>query len=151
MAAAQFSPQPPKTNNDSQYPDISSQLAHWPVQLKLVSPAAPYFKNAHLLLTADCVPFAMPDFHTKLLTGCALAVGCPKLDDTQYYIEKLTEIINTADLNSLTVVHMEVPCCSALTNIAKNAIKNAHTNIPFKDITISTRGRIIRTDDIQTQ
>ena len=125
---------------------VQSQLSHWPVQLKLVSPAASYFANADLLLVADCVPFAMADFHNKFLINHSIAVGCPKLDEPEYYIEKLAEIVKTNKLNSLTVIHMEVPCCSGLTHIAKEAIAASGVEMSFEDITIDLRGNVIRTE-----
>jgi Pyruvate/2-oxoacid:ferredoxin oxidoreductase delta subunit len=133
---------------DSAEGDVSGQLAQWPVQLTLLSPQAPYFKNADLMLTADCVPFAMGDFHSKLLKGKAIAIGCPKLDDSQPYIEKMAEVIKLNSLKSLTVVHMVVPCCSGLTHIAKEAIKLSGTGISFTDITIDLDGTIKRTETI---
>ncbi|MBW8036670.1 MAG: 4Fe-4S ferredoxin [Planctomycetes bacterium] len=122
--------------------DVPSQLAQWPVQLKLVSPAAPYFKGADLLLVADCVPFAMGDFHGKLLKQKPIAIGCPKLDDVDFYIEKLSDIITQSGLKSLTVVHMIVPCCSGLTYIAKQAVEKSGVNLDMEDITISLEGEI---------
>ena len=127
---------------------VQSQLSHWPVQLKLVSPGAAYFANADLLLVADCVPFAMGDFHNKFLTNHSIAIGCPKLDDSQFYIEKLAEILGTNNLNSLTVIHMEVPCCSGLTHIAKEAIVQNGVAMPFEDITVDLRGNVLRTQTI---
>jgi len=128
--------------------EIPSQLSHWPVQLKLVSPHASYFKNADLLLAADCVPFAMGDFHSRLLSGRSIAVGCPKLDDSQSYIEKLSEIIKVGLPNSLTVAHIEVPCCFGLTHIAKEAIIRSGMSLTFEDITIDLQGNIIKTETI---
>ena len=125
-----------------------SQLGQWPVQLMLVSPQAPYFKNAHLLWTADCVPFAMADFHQQLLTGKAIAVGCPKLDNAEYYIEKLSEIIIGNSLSGLTVVHMEVPCCSGMTYIARQAISRAGLSMNFQDVTLSLTGQISKTESV---
>lgn len=121
---------------------VPSQLSHWPVQLKLLSPQAPYFENADLLLVADCVPFAMADFHSKFLKGHSIAVGCPKLDDSQFYIEKLAKILQANKLNSLTVVHMEVPCCFGLTQIAREAIARSGAKTPCKDITVDLQGNI---------
>jgi ferredoxin len=135
-------------SSDSASGDVASQLTQWPVQMSLLSPQAPYFKNADLMLTADCVPFAMGDFHSKLLKGKAIAIACPKLDDTQPYIEKLAEIIKINDLNSLTVVHMIVPCCSGLTYIAKEAIKLSGLAVSFTDITIDLDGNIAGTETI---
>lgn len=120
-----------------------SQLSHWPVQMMLVSPDAPYFKNADLLWAADCVPFAMADFHQRFLAGRAVAVGCPKLDNADFYIEKLAKIIQNNSPKSLTVVHMEVPCCFGMSHIAKEAIAQSGVELPFEDITVDLRGNII--------
>ena len=122
--------------------DVPSQLAQWPVQLKLVSPAATYFKNADLLFVADCVPFAMGDFHGKLLKQRPIVVGCPKLDDVDYYIDKLSDIMTQSGLASLTVVHMVVPCCSGLSYIAKQAIERSGVDLVLEDITINLEGEI---------
>jgi len=122
---------------------VESQLTHWPIQLKLISPNAPYLKNADLLLTGDCVPFAMGDFHSKLLKGRCVLVGCPKLDENQFYIEKLAQILGANDLHSLTVVHMEVPCCFGLKRIAEEAMKLSGVHPTVKDVTISLTGEII--------
>jgi Pyruvate/2-oxoacid:ferredoxin oxidoreductase delta subunit len=135
-------------NDDSIAGDVSSQLSQWPVQLKLVSPRAPYFANADLLLVADCVPFAMGDFHDKFLKNHSIVIGCPKLDDSRFYIEKLAEIIKMNELNSLTVIHMEVPCCSGLTHIAKEAIAGSGAKMSFEDITIDLRGNVTKTEKI---
>jgi Pyruvate/2-oxoacid:ferredoxin oxidoreductase delta subunit len=124
----------------------SSELGHWPVQLMLVSPNAPYFKNAELLLTADCVPFAMADFHSRLLRDKSIAVGCPKLDNSEFYVEKLADIIKINSLKSLAVVHMEVPCCFGLTQIALKAIEASGENLMFEDITINLQGNILKTE-----
>lgn len=130
--------------------DMPSQLSHWPVQLNLLSPGAPYFRDAELLLAADCVPFAMADFHSRLLTGRSIAIGCPKLDDAESYVEKLADIIKAGSPRSLTVVHMEVPCCSGLTRIAQQAIARAGLNLTFEDVTVSLQGEIIKTETIST-
>jgi len=125
-----------------------SQLSHWPVQLKLVSPHAPCFANADLLLVADCVPFAMGDFHDRFLKNHSIVVGCPKLDDSRFYIEKLAEIIKINELNSLTVIHMEVPCCSGLRHIAQEAIVGSGVKLSFEDITIDLRGNVTKAETI---
>ena len=122
--------------------DISSQLSHWPIQLNLVSANAPFLKGVDLLLTADCVPFAMGDFHSKLLKNHSIVIACPKLDDVEPYIEKLTQILNSNSLSSLTVVHMEVPCCFGLTRIVQQAIAGSGGKMSFEDITISLDGQI---------
>jgi NAD-dependent dihydropyrimidine dehydrogenase PreA subunit len=122
--------------------EATSELTQWPVQLKLVNPAAAYFKNADLLVAADCVPFAMADFHKSLLSGRALAIGCPKLDDAMSYVEKLAEIIRVNDLKSVTVAHMEVPCCSGLISIVREAVKRAGSNVPAETVKISLDGSV---------
>ncbi len=132
-------------SSNAESPQVSSQLSHWPVQLKLVPPTAPYLAGADLLLVADCVPFAMGDFHSQFLTGRSIVVGCPKLDDTDFYVDKLTDIIKQNKLNSLTVVHMEVPCCSGLTRIATQAVAASGLQLAFDDVTISLQGNIIKT------
>jgi ferredoxin len=122
---------------------VESHLAHWPVQLKLIPPNAPFLKNADILLSGDCVPFAAGDFHRKFLKGRSLLIGCPKLDDAKYYIEKLGQILKTAQPKSLTVVHMEVPCCFGLRHIAEAAIAMSSVNLTVKDITVSLDGEIL--------
>ncbi len=125
-----------------------SQLGQWPVQLKLVSPQAPYFANSDLILVADCVPFAMGDFHDRFLKNRSIAIGCPKLDDSRFYVDKLAEIIKMNELNSLTVIHMEVPCCSGLVHIAKEAIASSGVKLSFEDVTIDLRGNVAKTETI---
>jgi len=119
-----------------------SMLSHWPVQLKLVPIQAPYFQDADLLVTADCVPFAYPDFHRDFMKGRVVVVGCPKLDDVQYYKEKLTEIFRTNAIKSVTTPYMEVPCCFGLVKATEDAIAASGKNIPIKKIKIGIRGEI---------
>lgn len=121
-----------------------SELTQWPVQLKLVNPAAAYFKNADLLIAADCVPFAYADFHKNLLRGRAVAIGCPKLDDAMPYVEKIAEIIRVNGLRSITVAHMEVPCCSGLISIVREAVKRSGSNVPVETVQISIDGTVNR-------
>jgi Pyruvate/2-oxoacid:ferredoxin oxidoreductase delta subunit len=134
---------------DSSTP-VPSQLSQWPVQLKLVPPTAPYFNNSDLLLVADCVPFAMGDFHNRFLKDKTIAVGCPKLDDVDFYIDKLSSILKANKLNGLTVIHMEVPCCSGLTHIARQAIAKTGIEMSFEDVTINLQGNISSTQTIKT-
>ncbi len=117
-----------------------SQLRQWPVQLMLVPPMAPYLKDADILIAADCVPFAYPDFHTDILKGKVLLVGCPKLDNNMIYVEKLRSIFQTNNVRSVTYAHMEVPCCYGLIGIIKDAIRDSGRDIPFKDITVTIKG-----------
>jgi len=119
-----------------------SMLSQWPVQLKLVPINAPYFQEADLLVAADCVPFAYPDFHQDFLKGRALVVGCPKLDDIQYYKEKLTEIFKTNSIKSVTIPYMEVPCCFGLVRAVEDAIRASGKNTPIKKVKIGIRGDI---------
>ena len=129
--------------------EVPSRLSNWPVQLKLVPPTAPYLTAADLLLVADCVPFAMGDFHNRFLKNNTVLVGCPKLDDAQFYIEKLTDILKNNKISSLTVIHMEVPCCSGLTHIASQAVLQSSFRMPFEDITISLKGDVLKTEKIR--
>jgi ferredoxin len=117
-----------------------SRLTHWPVQLTLVPASAPFLRGADVVLAADCVPFAYAGFHQDFLGDNALLIACPKLDDFQAHLNKLTEILLRADLKSLTVVHMEVPCCSGLVYMAKQAILNSGKNVPLREITIGVKG-----------
>lgn len=133
---------------DSDARAVPSQLTHWPVQLKLVSPQASCFADADLLLVADCVPFAMGDFHNKFLKEHSVVVGCPKLDDADFYIEKLATILKSNKLNSLTVLHMEVPCCSGLTHIARQAVAGSGVDIVVEDVTIALDGNVIKRETI---
>jgi len=129
---------------------VSSQLSHWPVQLGLLSPAASCFADADLLLVADCVAFAMGDFHNRFLKDHSVAVGCPKLDNAEFYIEKVAAILKANKLKSLTVVHMEVPCCFGLTHIAREAIARSGVKMPFEDVTIGLRGDVSKTETIES-
>ena len=121
---------------------ILSELRQWPIQLHLVPPFAPYFQNADLVIVADCVPFAYANFHQDFLKDKAIAIGCPKLDDADAYIEKITQIIKTANPKSMKVVHMEVPCCFGLVHIVKQALNQAKKDIPFEEVTIGIKGEI---------
>ena len=108
----------------------------------MVSPAAPYFKNADLLITADCVPFAYANYHNEFLKDKAVVVGCPKLDDVESYVKKLTDIIKSNDLESITVLKMEVPCCGGIAMAAKTARDNSGIEIPIKVVTVGIEGEI---------
>ena len=121
-----------------------SMLGHWPVQLALVPPEAPFLKGAELLLVADCVPFAYADFHRDFLSGKSVLVACPKLDDPQAHLDKLALILRKSTIKSITVVRMEVPCCSGLTAIAKQALKLSKKDIPLEEVVIGMRGNILR-------
>jgi NAD-dependent dihydropyrimidine dehydrogenase PreA subunit len=127
-------------SNDDIELKIKPQLTQWPVQLMLVPQNAPYFEGADLLITADCVPFAYPNYHLDLLKGKKVVVGCPKLDDIQYYIEKLTGIVKTNNIKSVTVAFMEVPCCGGIVRAAEQAIADSGKNLPLRKVKISING-----------
>ncbi len=117
-----------------------SALGQWPVQLTLVPPDAPYFQGADLLVTADCVPYAYADYHVDLLAGKAVVVGCPKLDDAEFYAKKLAAILSASDIRSVTVAIMEVPCCGGLVRIVDQALRDSGKNVPVEVVTIGVRG-----------
>jgi len=119
---------------------IKPQLAQWPVQLMLVPEKAPYFENADLLITADCVPFAYPNYHLELLKGKKVVVGCPKLDDNGYYVEKLTGMLKNNNIKSVTVAFMEVPCCGGIVMAAERALQLSGKNIPLHKVRIRISG-----------
>ncbi|MFU8795997.1 MAG: ATP-binding protein [Dehalococcoidia bacterium] len=121
---------------------VKSELSQWPIQLHLVPPHALYFRNADLVLVGDCVPFAYGDFHRGFLKGKAVAIGCPKLDDLNAYIDKVAEILRVADVKSLKVVHMEVPCCHGLVHIAQEAIRKAGKDIPLGTVKVGIKGEV---------
>jgi NAD-dependent dihydropyrimidine dehydrogenase PreA subunit len=125
--------------------DQPSELRQWPLQLHLINPNASYLKNADLLLAADCVAFSMGNFHSKHLKGKSLAIACPKLDQGKSsYIEKLTTMINEAKVNTITVMMMEVPCCSGLLQMVRTALNSASRKVPLKKIIISINGKLLQ-------
>ena len=134
-----------KSNSHSEKTVSSqSQLRQWPVQIMLVPAHAPYFQGADLLIAADCTSFAYADFHEDLLKGKVLLVGCPKLDDAEFYKDKITQIFKNNDIKSVTCAHMEVPCCFGLVNMVKTAIVDSAKNIPFKEVTIGIKGERLK-------
>jgi len=123
----------------------ASHLTHWPIQLHLINPLAPHYHGADLLLTADCVPFALPDFHRDHLQGKKLAIACPKLDEGQeVYLEKLTALVDRAGIRSVTVMIMQVPCCSGLLHMARRAVDRASRRVPIEAIVVSLEGKILQ-------
>jgi len=122
----------------------SSELRQWPIQLHLVSPLAPYYQKADVLLSADCVAYTLGDFHKDYLKGKALAIACPKLDEGQdEYIEKIKSLIDDAKVNTITVIIMQVPCCYGLVNLVKQASQKAKRKIPIKNIVVNLQGEIL--------
>lgn len=122
---------------------VKSSLSNWPVQIRLVPPTAPYLKGADLLVPADCVPVAFPTLHRDLLKGKVVMMGCPKLDNLQEYLDKFTEVFRTADIESVTTVIMEVPCCSGLPVVVKKAMEAAGKDIPTTELVVGINGEII--------
>ncbi len=122
----------------------SSALSHWPVQIRLVPPTAPFLKGADLLVAADCTPVAYPDFHREFLQGKVVMVGCPKFDDAQPYVDKFAEIFEKAGLRSVTVLTMEVPCCQGLPVIVKRGMDASGKKVPMEQVVISTRGEVLK-------
>lgn len=120
-----------------------SALAHWPVQIRLVPPTAPFLRNADLLVAADCTAVAARHFQEKYLEGRAVMMGCPKFDDAESYIERFAEIISTCNLKSITVLIMEVPCCSAMNVIVRRAVEKSGVAVPVEQVTISVKGEEI--------
>ncbi len=124
--------------------DMGSQLRQWPVELRLLNPRAPYFNGADLLVCADCVPFAYANFHDRFLKGKALAIFCPKLDsDQEEYVDKLAEIFTSNDIKTVTIAHMEVPCCSGVEHVVRRAMEKSGRNLTIKDYTVGISGDLI--------
>lgn len=120
-----------------------SALSHWPVQIRLVQPAASFLKHADLLVAADCTPVAYPNFHRDFLAGKTILIGCPKFDDAASYREKFTQIFKTAGIKSVTVVVMEVPCCQGLPQMVKAGMEQAGVKIPMEKVVVSAEGDIV--------
>ena len=134
-----------KNESEGENVIINSQLRQWPIQLHLISPLAPYFKKADLLLAADCTAFSFGNFHNEFLKGKTIAIGCPKLDEGQeIYEEKIISLIDDAKINSISVVIMEVPCCGGLLQIAQNALQKAKRKIPIKCVVIGIKGEVLQ-------
>ncbi|NMB04259.1 MAG: 4Fe-4S binding protein [Tissierellia bacterium] len=137
LASLSVKPKPQTTQ------PINSELRQWPVQLHLVNPNAPYLQGANLLIAADCTSYAYGDFHHKFMRGKVTIIGCPKLDDTSAYREKLTQIFMQNDIASVTVVRMSVPCCGGMTRVVQDAIKQSGAIVPYAEVTISAEGEIL--------
>ena len=123
--------------------DLHSQLKQWPIQLHLISPAAPYYEESDLLLAADCTAFAMGDFHTNYLKGKSVAIACPKLDSDQLiYVKKVKQLIDHAKVKSITVLVMEVPCCMGLVQTVREALSQSGLKPPVKILVVGLKGNI---------
>jgi len=132
----------PATELSGQRP---SQLTHWPIQMHLLSPRAPHFRNSDLVLAADCTAFSLGDFHKDYLKGKTLAIACPKLDDGQeVYLEKLKALIDEAQINTLTVIIMQVPCCGGLLRMAQTVMQQCRRKVPIKVVVVGIQGDILQ-------
>ena len=140
-----FAPVSPcqEANRPASFEDVQSALTHWPIKIRLIPAKAPFLKGADLLVLADCGGGAYPNLHQDLLKGRVVMMGCPKFDNVQEYIDKFAEIFQTAEINSITSVVMEVPCCSGLPGILTKAMEKADVTIPLEKVVISNRGKII--------
>jgi len=121
-----------------------SALSHWPVQIRLIPPTAPFLRDGDLLVAADCVPAAYADFHRDFLEGRVLLMGCPKFDDKAEYLQRFTDIFRANDIRSVKVLRMEVPCCSFLLPIVTEAAYRAGKNVPVEEVIITRRGAVAR-------
>ena len=121
----------------------TSSLTHWPVQIRLVPPSAEFLQGADLLVAADCAAVSAPNFQTDFLTGKVVMMGCPKFDDAESYVQRFSEIIANCNLKSITILIMEVPCCSSMNGIIQKAMEQAGKNVPVEQITLSTQGAVL--------
>jgi ferredoxin len=127
----------------------ASALGHWPVKLRLVSAQAPFLKGASLLVAADCAPFAAGDFHSRYLDGRAVVCGCPKFDDVPEHVAKLTGILKENDIREITVVNMEVPCCSGLVQIVRQALEASGKSLPVTICMLGNAGQVLQQQKIK--
>ena len=140
-----FGPSPCKLANQPQEIGTNrSELTHWPVQIRLTPPTAPFLKNAHLVVAADCTPIAYPNFHRDFLRKSVVMMGCPKFDDTQNYVNRFATIFKKASIRQVTILVMEVPCCSGLPMVVKKGMELAGTEVPLEVVVISIQGEILR-------
>lgn len=124
---------------------VQSQLRQWPIQMHLVSPTAPYFQGADVVLAADCVAYSLGNFHNDYLKGKSIGIACPKLDsDQEIYVEKIKGWIEDAKINTLTILIMQVPCCSGLLRVAEQAAQSANRKVPIKYIVVGLQGDILQ-------
>jgi len=147
-AAKEFS-EKPSCETTTPHP-VQAQLRHWPIQLHLVSPQAPFFHGHDVLLTADCVAYALGSFHDQYLRGKSLAIACPKLDaNLDDYVEKIRGLIDDAHITSLTVMIMEVPCCRGLVVLAERALERSQRKIPVSVIVVGIQGAIVKQEQLK--
>jgi hypothetical protein len=136
-----------ETREEAPAAKVQSQLQQWPIQLHLISPVASYYQGADVLLTADCVAYALGGFHNDYLKGKSIAIACPKLDEGQeVYVEKIKSWFEDAKINTLTVLIMQVPCCRGLLQLAKQALENSKRKVPVKAVVVGLQGKILSED-----
>lgn len=126
--------------------ETKPELTSWPVQLMLVPVTAPYFAGADILLAADCTAFSTANFHSRFIKGKKLIIACPKLDNADFYVDKLTQIFANNSIKSISVLRMEVPCCGGLTHIVKKALAESGKNIPYNEKIIGIKGEVLSGD-----
>ena len=145
-----FAPSTPcqQANQPVSYGGSPSALTHWPVQIRLVPPTAPFLKGADLLVAADCTPIAYPNFHRDFLSGKVVMMGCPKFDEADAYVEKFAEIFKVSGVKSVSVVTMEVPCCQGLPMIVRKGMELSKKKIPLEQVIVSTRGEVLKTQKL---
>ncbi|SHI02977.1 hypothetical protein SAMN02745207_03918 [Clostridium grantii DSM 8605] len=122
--------------------ELQSELRQWPVQLNLINTRAPFLENADILVAADCAAYAYADFHREFIKDHVTMIGCPKLDDNNFYENKLTELLKLNKINSITVVRMSVPCCGGIVTSVKNAMLRSEKIVNYKEVVINTDGTI---------
>lgn len=135
---------PAKNKAARAFEELPPELTNWPIQWRLVRADMPFFKGADVLMAADCVPFAFRDFHGKFLAGRPVIIGCPKLDEQESYLEKITDVITHSDLKSINIVHMEVPCCHGLQRLVDEAVRRSGRKVPVKTTVIGIQGQVLR-------
>jgi len=144
MVKAQHSKGAGMAHQPKETDDLPPELMNWPIQWKLVRPDMPFFKGSDLLLAADCVPFAFRDFHGVFMVDKPVIIGCPKLDEQQAYLDKLTDMIKNSTPKSINIVHMEVPCCHGLAKLVAEALRRSGKDIPVRTTVIGIKGNILR-------
>lgn len=142
MRSMAAQPAGPQTTGRNSQPTQPSLLGHWPLQLRLVPPQAPFLQGADLLICADCVPYTVPDFHYRYLSGRAVLIGCPKLDDLEHYFAKLEDIFRVAKPRAIKVLRMEVPCCGGIAQAAVSAAQKVCPKTDFEIHTVGIQGSI---------
>jgi len=146
ITARRLDPRPAPAPESS---PAASSLGHWPVQLSLLAPDAPCLQDSELLLTADCVPVAVPDFHQRFLQGRSVAIACPKLDNIEPHLKKLAAIISCGRIRSIRVLRMEVPCCSGLTRLARAALQDSGQDLPLEETIIGIEGNTVVSEPVR--